>query len=928
MFATFAALTAHGVCLLPLLAERVCLLPVLAERVCLLPLLADGVGLLPVLADGAARTVWGWGRIDSRAELLIPLLVVLGLGLSARWMIRLDSRELSPLVGWTLTALRIACLLCLLVIYLQPEWRSERELVRNSRVLLLVDNSSSMGRTDIGASPLAASGSSRLEHACAALVETDFLDRLRSTHDVVVLRFDEDLRRVVSLDKAPRDPAAADDVSQVASGNWRVASRKRRVASGKRDLAGQRDRAPRQPPDATRLPGETTWQQALAPTGAETRLGQALRELIHQERGSPLAGIVVLSDGGQNAGVAPESAIEAAQKAKVPIFTVGLGSRQPAAGVRVAKLEVPPQAHPGDPYVVTGLIQAQGLAGESATVELLLREADDGDASEPGTGIPVRREDVILGDDGEALPVKFELTPTETGRRTICLRVRPPEADSDPSDDLLEEEIEFVDRKIHVLLFAGGPTREYRFLRAQLYRDAATTLDVLLQTSQPGISQEADRILDEFPVTREEMYRYDGVVAFDPNWQRLAEGQIDLLEQWVAEQGGGLIVIPGAIHAGEPISGWLQDPSLAKVRALYPVEFQRKLTVFEGGIYASPDAWPLDFTREGLEAEYLWLDDTATASQQVWAEFAGVYSCLLVRGPKPGAAVLARFSDPRAGQSDAERVYFAEQFYGSGRVFYAGSGEMWRLRGLDEAHFERFYTRLIRHVSGGRAPGQSSRGTLMVDRDRYTLGSTVQIRARLTNPQLEPLEAPQVPLTVIQPDGSVRSITLAPDPSRAGMFAGGWTVLSEGTYRLELSLPGTSDERLTRRVQVKLPDLERQSPERNDKLLSRIAQATGGKYYPQVEAAVSAEARDPVVANLKDRTRTIVQTGLLEPPSLRWLLGRWLPGWLWQERWFAWLADESWLRALLDQTLLWWLMIVTCSLLCCEWLIRRLSRLA
>ncbi len=892
-------------------------------------------GSFPLLADGATRTVWSWGRIESNADLVVPLLVVAALCVLARWMIRLDSRESWPLVGWLLTALRVGAILCLLVIYLQPEWRSERELVRNSRVLLLVDTSSSMGLTDVE-SPSSPSGASRLEHVVQTLGETDFLDRLRRTQDVVVLRFDENLKRIVSLSKHVPGAPAPDDAARVPDAPvLSRASDAGDAPSDTRAVRGSPDPAPalgevgRPAPSAD---GKIDWWEALAPTGSQTRLGQALRELVHDARGSPVAGIVVLSDGGQNAGISPEVAIEAARTAKVPIFTVGLGSQRRAVNVRVAKLEVPPLAHPGDPYVATGLIQAQGLAGESATVELLMREADEeGQAAEPGSGVPVRREQVILGADGEALVVKFELTPTETGRRTICLRVEAPEADSDPSDDYQEEEVEIVDRKIRVLLFAGGPTREYRFLRTQLHRDVSITLDVLLQTGQPGISQEADRILDEFPADREEMYVYDCVVALDPDWRVLTEGQVDLLESWIAEQGGGLIVVPGPIHAGESISGWVQDPSLGKVRALYPVEFRRQLTAFEGAAYASRDPWPLDFTREGLEAEFLWLGDTATASREVWAEFRGVYSCFAVRGPKPGAAVLARFSDPRLGQSDAERVYFAEQFYGSGRVFYAGSGEMWRLRRLDPGHFERFYTSTIRHVSGGRVLRQSSRGTLMVDQDRYVLGSTVQIRARLTDPQLEPLEAARVPLNVIRPDGNVRSIALRPDPSRAGMFAGQLTVLGEGTYRLELPVPESDDERLTRRIKVTLPDLERQSPQRNDKLLSRIAQGTGGKYYPELKAAISANARNPLIANLKDRTKTIIQTGVLEPPSLRWVLctkKRWLPDRLRQHAWLSRLADESWLGTLLDQTLIWWLMIILCSLLCCEWLIRRLSKLA
>ncbi|NQT17206.1 MAG: hypothetical protein HQ582_30915 [Planctomycetes bacterium] len=367
---------------------------------------------------------------------------------------------------------------------------------------------------------------------------------------------------------------------------------------------------------------------------------------------------------------------------------------------------------------------------------------------------------------------------------------------------------------------------------------------------------------------------------------------------------------------------------MAKIRSLYPIEFQRRFTVFDGGTYVADEPWPLDFTREGLEAGHLRLGDTATASDQAWSEFSGVYSYFPVRGPKPGATVLAYFSDPRTGQGNQLPVYFAEQFYGSGRVFYAASGEMWRLRREGDALFERFYTRLVRHVSQGRLLRQSSRGALLVGQDRYAVGSTVEIRARLTNARFAPLEATGVAMDVFAPNGRAEPLTLRPDPSRSGVITGQFTVLAEGTYRLELAMPQSDDERLTRYVKVSLPDLERQDPQRNDKLLSRIAQATGGRYYAGLEAAFDSEEPDRLAGQLKDRTKTIIQTGVVEPPTLRWLLKERLPPPAWRLGWVAWLADESWLRRLLDQTLIWWLMIIACGFLFCEWLIRRLAKLA
>ncbi len=72
-----------------------------------------------------------------------------------------------------------------------------------------------------------------------------------------------------------------------------------------------------------------------------------------------------------------------------------------------------------------------------------------------------------------------------------------------------------------MLLFAGGPTREYQFLRNQLKRDRDSVVDVYLQTDLEGISQDARKILDTFPSTMEELAEYDAIVAFDPDWREL-----------------------------------------------------------------------------------------------------------------------------------------------------------------------------------------------------------------------------------------------------------------------------------------------------------------------------------------------------------------------------------------------------------------------
>ncbi len=793
-----------------------------------------------------------------------------------------DAVELRLAWRCILTALRTAAVLGLLVLYLQPHWRSEREESRNSRVLLLADTSLSMGLTDDADKP------SRAQQLAAALKESDFLARLRKMHDVTVFEFSEELQRdrVVTLGKLPAENSAENADSTENAG----ATQGEKKSGGGKSPAEEAERS-------AHPPTSPDWAKLLAPTGVETRLGQSLRQLIQEERGSPISGIIVFSDGGQNAGMAPDAAVELAKEAKIPIFTVGLGSDRPLTNVAVSDLAMPARAYPGDHYTVTGYLQAQGMAGRTATVQVLSRPTGDGArAAKTGAGDLLESRQVVLGGDGEVLPVKFELTPDAPGRRTITIRVVAPVDDRNPADNFREADLEIVDRKNHVLLMADGPMREYQFLRNQLFRDRYTTVDVLLQSGKPGMSQEAKKTLDHFPTTREEMFDYDCVVAMDPNWQALGASQLELLEKWVGEQSGGLIVVAGPVYTCRGAGGWVQDPAMSTIRNLYPVEFPGRLATTDYNMYSSSEPWPPSFTREGLEADFLWLADTATASRQAWASFRGVYSCCPVQGPKAGAAVYARFSDPRIAQGDQQPVYFAGQFYGSGRVFYMGSGEMWRLRTIDETYFEQFYTKLIRHVSQGRLLRGSSRGVLLVGQDRYMLGNSVEVRAQLTNARLEPLTMKSVNLQIIQPDGVARTIALQADRSRPGAFAGRFQATLEGTYRLELPVPESQNERLGRRIQVKVPDLERESPRRNDALLSAIASGTGGKYYVGMSSAIAADGQSPLVDQLKDRTTTVILPIAPNPQQ-----------------------EENWLR---------WMMFALCGLLCLEWLLRRLLKLA
>ncbi|MCI0492421.1 MAG: VWA domain-containing protein, partial [Planctomycetes bacterium] len=413
---------------------------------------ADGAG------DAVESVVYEIGRLhqfdNQRLAIAIAAAAAMAIAAVAWHLYRRDTVEISRPVGIVLALLRWAALAGLFVFFLGIERHTTRQMVHNSQVLVLVDVSQSMGLAD-GNEMKEGNHSSRLDEVVSALRDSQFIDDLRRTHDVDIARFDEDSQPVVSLSKI--DATTANTTTAQIAGN---------------------------PDGKTADQINADWLAELQPRGTETRLGQTLLDSLRQYRGAPLAGVVVISDGAQNAGVDPSVALAAAKAARVPIYTIGVGSTQPKRNVALSDLILPARAFPGDTLNVTGYVLASGYTGQLMGIELHRRRAEE----PAGSGSLIASDRIVIGGDGEIVSVSFDIEPDEPGTFVYQLRIAAPDDDGNPRDNLREAEMDVVDRQTRVLLFASGPMREYQFLRDQLHRDKTMTVDILLQTAQPGVS--------------------------------------------------------------------------------------------------------------------------------------------------------------------------------------------------------------------------------------------------------------------------------------------------------------------------------------------------------------------------------------------------------------------------------------------------------
>lgn len=899
-----------------------------------------------------------WGHWALLVAIVVAMITFVG------WLYRRDTGELSRPIRWTLTGLRLAALAGLLLFFFNLEKKTESELHENSRVVVLVDTSQSMAlpnSIESGSSPRYEQIVERFqkgelleqlrqthdvllyqfdqtaqptELAVFRRPQTDTVSdtedsaetaaRFRSARLLLFVSFGvlaisliAYLIALATRRMAPswRETAAAwamigafalvVGASLTATANLRAPELSlRQLAMG--DLT---DRAAEQPAEETTdeeaqaapTYADIDWVDKLKPRGIETRIGDAIAQIVQQERGRPIAGIVLLSDGVSNGGLEIREAIQIAADSETPVFPIGLGPSERPINLRVVDLEAPSRVFPNDAFQITGYIQAFASKTDFINVQLASGTTDpDGTFREETLEGEARR--VQLGPDGAVVATTFDVTPESLGERTYQLRILSPAgSDQDTSDDQKDVKVQVIQRKNRILLMAGGPSRDFRFLRNQLYRDKDVELHVYLQSGKPGISQESDELLFNFPNDAADLFEnYDCIVAFDPDWSQLTLEQAELLERWVAEKAGGLIVTTGPVFTAEWASQRRGDPVIDIVKQLYPVTFHSRGTSIGLDRFGSEKAWPLVFTPEGQSQSFLWLGNDGSTSASRWEEFAGVYGYYAVRDKKEGASVLARYNDPDAALGDDPPIYMATQFYGAGRVFFMASSEMWRIRALHEGYFEQFYTKLIRYVSQGRLLRDSSRGVLLTNKDRLLVGETVEVRAHLTDAKHEPLTDPVVKATVSRPDGRRDEVTLTQaEQGGKGQYHGQFTPLIEGDYHIELQLAGGGkDSLLSRDVRVRLPDKEIERPERDDVAMRQISEGTGGVYYVGMDAALG---KSPLPAVYLPATM---------PPQDMYTA---LPD----------LVDRKF-----DRLLRTWLLGLICGVLALEWLTRRLLKLA
>jgi hypothetical protein len=579
--------------------------------------------------------------------------------------------------------------------------------------------------------------------------------------------------------------------------------------------------------------------RGLKATGPTSALGTAVRTVLQEFRGSALAGIVMLTDGITTEGDNLVQAAQQAAKMGVPLYFVGLGDANEPRDLILSDLQVEDAVHVHDRLVFEARLTAHGgLQARSATVTLSEKQGDQFK--------PLAREVVPLDPTGKPVKVRLTHTPTSPGEREYVLEVPAQPDENDPANNRLVRRVYVAEfQKTRVLYVEGYPRYEYRFLKALLERESAAAranktvdLKVLLLDADPDFAKQDRSALEAFPATRDELFKqYDLVILgdADPRDPKLGEKHLQWLADFVREKGGGLLLIAGGQF--QPYA--YRDTPLADV---LPVEVPSGAA---GDERDRTEGFRLQLSPLGrMHPLFRFVPDEAD-NQAVWERLAPLYWSAGPLKPKPAAEVLA--VRPAAGAARPEPLA-VQQFAGAGRALYFGFDESWRWRYReDEGKYNQFWIQAVRYLARARL----GRIDLRLDKQvPYRVGEPIRVSVRF--PDDVPPPAADVPVQVTAestaPNGEVeaQALQLAKAEGTRATYEGVLTRTAQGAYKFRLASPAPLGPRPGATAKVLPPPGELDRLRMNQPDLERAALVTRGKFYTLADAERLPEELPPL----------------------------------------------------------------------------------
>jgi uncharacterized membrane protein len=545
--------------------------------------------------------------------------------------------------------------------------------------------------------------------------------------------------------------------------------------------------------------------------GRRTDLAEALAAARRELSTQPLAGLVVVSDGADNAGGTLTEPLLALAADRIPVHTVGIGDERFEPDIELRRVALPATVLQGAAVVAELSVQAPGFGGR--TVPLVV-EDQRRILSQAEIRLPAGREPAV---------VRAHFQVSEPGPRLVRFTVPAQNGELLAENNSVEALLTVERRVERILYFEGEPRFEVKFLRRAVADDDRLEVVTLLRTAEDKFLRlgvrDSSELAAGFPRTRAELFRYRGLILGSIEASFFTHDQLQMLAEFVSVRGGGLLVLGGR-KAFAP-GGWGQTP-LADVLPVVLESPESRDTTFFVEVAARPA--PL-----GLDHPVLQLRPTAEASAARWDSLPAVSLLHPVREAKPGASVLITGEG-----SGGPYVVLATQRFGRGRAvaLVPQDSWIWQMHGdipLEDDTHEVFWRQLLRHLVSEVPRPLNAR----LSADRVEAGQPVTVTADVADSGYVRVNGATVWATIVDPLGAERDVPLRWTVKRDGEYEASWTPTVNGLHELRVRAEQGGHVLGESVTYLQAGDLgaEYFGAALQEGTLRRIAEETGGRYY-------------------------------------------------------------------------------------------------
>ncbi len=506
------------------------------------------------------------------------------------------------------------------------------------------------------------------------------------------------------------------------------------------------------------------------PAGQETAIGEALDYVLKQENGKRLLGIVLLTDGRQQA-VYPRdrSAQDVAAQLRhqgFPVYPVVFGQSRGLGGVQdVAVIDFPPPAavFVDTEMAIHGEIKVSGYVNQPIPIRVFMEMPD-------GKMEIIAQKEIRAKVDGELLPVDFTYTPKTAGEFKLTLEAVPQPGELVTTNNQQSSFVQVLKGGLHVLYIEGDLRLEQKFLRRSL--DASRDIKADSIRLDPRHKETKPRDL----IDRFKPGKYDVYILGDVDSSVFDTAELEQLQETVSKNGKGLIML-GGFHSFGP-GGYSETP-LADVLPVQMDKLERQKIDdpiredehLPGPLRMQPTPRNLGHFALALAP----LSENAAA----WAKLPPLEGANKFAGIKPGAIVLAE-ADGKEGEP-----LLVTQEAGGGRVLAFAGDSTWRwcMHGFDAAH-KRFWRQIVLWLAHKE---QVTQGNVWVrmDNTRYFPGNRVDFLAGTQTTENEPISDAEITARVVKPDNKRSdAVMIRKDAETAGSFR---DTQLPGDYTIEVS---------------------------------------------------------------------------------------------------------------------------------------------